>query len=178
MASDTDRDKCPSCGGTVTSLDDPCPHCLHTEGDNGEDVPYTYFKTFKNRTSFRYRPDDFVSTVNDWLSDETGLLNVDIVIHRVHGGLIGGVTLSCLGCSQPTGRLFQIDRVVLSKGTISQKAKPLGEALNEWNERNPDKQLLRFVSIGVATVVIEVWILFLSVAPDPALSADGVQAIG
>jgi|GEM_PF-2735684 len=173
---DDSNDYCPTCGNAVSSLDEACPYCLLTEDPEPEAIPYEYFKTFKNRTSFRYRPDEFVVSINEWLLHETGLINLGVVIHRVQGGLISGVTLSCYGINLPTKRLFQFQRIVLAKGTFSQKATPLGEALNEWKERNPDKKMLRFVPLTLAAMVSEVWILFVSVAPDPALSEDAVRS--
>jgi hypothetical protein len=179
MESDNSPDeRCPTCGLQVSSLDEPCPYCDPDPTDDADEEPspYEYFKTFTNRTVLRYRPDEFVATINGWLAAERGLVNVTFVLHRERTGLVNGMTLSCFGIARPTSRLFQFERIPLVAGTIPKRFRPVGEAMNHWKDRNPDKQILRFAPIGLSGRMVEVWVLFASVAPNPALNPDGVKS--
>jgi hypothetical protein len=167
-----DDERCPDCGSSLTSLDEPCPHCSSwAEPDDGEVVPYVYSKTFTLHCPpfRRYRPDPFVAEINEWLAGERGLLDVSsLVINRSVAGLVTDVTLSCMGINKPTSRLFQIERLVLVKGDFRRRGTTLGEGLNSWREMNPGRRLLRFVSLSAAGVSFEVWLLFVEVVPAAA----------
>jgi hypothetical protein len=168
-------ERCPDCGSTITSQDEPCPYCASSsDSADVEVVPYTYSKTFTLRYAplRPYRPERFVAEINEWLANELGLLDVQSMVILRHQGLVTEATLSCFGINKPTGRLFQVERLVLVKGQFRRRGTTLGEALNSWREMNPSKQLLRFVPLSAAGVAYEVWLLFAEVVPELAPAVE------
>ena len=95
---------CPDCGSPIQTLDLPCPVCmLYVVPDTRR--PHKYSKTFEQRTAYRYRPDDFVASINVWLCEQRTLerLGADILLDRQ--GLVRGVTLHCTALGAPAGDL-------------------------------------------------------------------------
>ena len=164
--------RCPVCGAAVDSRDEPCPTCEAIGDTSDELVPYTYYKSFRNRSLVRYRPDNFVAVVNEWLAGERGLMDVTMQVQVDRYGLVNGMTLSCFGFNKPTQRSFELVRLVLVKGAFAKRGAPTGEALNTWKERNPDKVIRQFWQISTAGVIVEVWILSVGTVPVPAATQE------
>lgn len=169
-----DDERCPDCGLLVPSLDEPCPNCASgIAPEDDEVVPYAYAKTFTLRHTLfgSYRPENLVAETNEWLTGERGLLDIPSLIINRSQGIVADLTLSCVGINKPTGRLFQIEKLVLVKGQFRRRGSTLGEGLNSWRDANPNRQLLRFVPHSAAGVVFEVWLLFVEVvsATTPAI---------
>jgi hypothetical protein len=150
---------CPDCGASLETLDEPCPSCGSTVL-SFQDTIHRHWKTFRNRTSHRYRPDEFVQDVNQWMSDQRGLLAAQWRIHRSREGLVRGVTLDMAESAVQVPWRLQFARVPLVEGLLGRNRKDLGEALNAWTDRNPNRRLQSYVILSSAGVDVELWVLF------------------
>jgi len=130
-----------------------------------------FSKTFPNRTTYRYRPDELLLRVNDWLGSQTDIISLGMIMSRDRVGLISSITLSCRIGWGPTGSRFQFARLVLMSGFAGHRKTDLGDALNDWAERNPGCRRVNHWVLSTHGRPVEAWLLYSEEArplPDPA----------
>jgi hypothetical protein len=160
--------KCPRCGSALQTLDLPCPHCA---------VPVStreateFSKTFTNRTTYRYRPEELLQRVNAWLRAQTDIISVGMIMSRDRVGLITSITLSCRIGWGPSRSRFQFARLVLMSGFAGHRRVDLGDALNEWADLNPGCRRMNHWVLSTHGRPVETWLLYTEEASpmsDPA----------
>ena len=65
--------RCPRWGQNLATLDRPLPR---SASDQALAAPSEFSKTFPNRTAYRYRPEDLVDRINNWLLNQTDLIGL------------------------------------------------------------------------------------------------------
>jgi hypothetical protein len=152
---------CPKCGATLQTLDSPCPECLLEDpATHDASSLHEYSRTFYNRTAYRYRPAVLADGMSRWLSNQDGLLGVNIIFHRDLLGLTGGATATCQASHRLTGATFRLTHIALARGLSSRRRTTPGDALNEWAARRPAAWRLHHWIFGRVGVPIELWILY------------------
>jgi len=155
---------CPICATPLQTLDLPCPACdIDTPGPAR--IAYEYSKTFTNRTHTRYRPDEFVASLNEWLADQPGLLVVDVRVHQDRQSLVGAVTLTCRAESAPVDFQYQLERMELRSGWLGRRRTEVGEGLNRWLDANPHRRRVNYWVLSSNGVPMDLWILFMEARP-------------
>jgi hypothetical protein len=171
------------CGFPLQTLDLPCPSC---EAEDGTDGPTTtlreFSKSFKTRHFFRTDTDGFVATLNSWLHQQPGLVNVSPMLHWNIQHVVRGATLTCWASLDPSPVVFQFHRLKLSSGgPFKAQRADLASALNDWSDAHPDHKRVSHSVYQIAGVPMECWVLSVlprELAPSPAAAPEPRSFMG
>ncbi len=127
-----------------------------------------YSKTFVNRTTDGYDPDEFVARVNRWLTVQQGLAGITMSLHVDSQLIVRGLTITCQVGANPSTALVQLARIGLGPDEQGEQGSEVGEALTEWSEANPQLTRVAYSAVTDGEVPKEIWVLY----AEPALAGD------
>jgi hypothetical protein len=128
-------------------------------------MTHSYSKSFEyNPRPFRYRPDEFADTINQWLAEQNGLRSVTMTVTFLMVA-IKTVTVNCVASNSLDSPQVRLTRVPLNSGTKGRKLQPAGEVLNSWTDQNPDKRRLNYWTVVSSGVPVELWLLYVENSP-------------